>query len=65
VSETGVRGAGLCNHCAHQKIVRTTRGSAFSLCRRSTDEPERFPRYPRLPVQACAGFERLAADPSA
>jgi hypothetical protein len=52
-----VPGAGLCNNCRHQQIVRTTRGSAFSLCRRSKDEPERFARYPRLPVQRCPGYE--------
>jgi hypothetical protein len=49
--------AGLCDSCRHQQIVRTTRGSAFSLCRRSRDEPDRFPRYPRLPVTGCAGYE--------
>ena len=57
--------AGLCNDCAFQQLVRTTRGSVFSLCRRSRDEPERWPRYPRLPVLKCAGFERAkraAAD---
>jgi hypothetical protein len=48
---------GLCAECRHQRVVRNTRGSVFSLCRRSKDEPERFPRYPRLPVTACAGFE--------
>jgi hypothetical protein len=48
---------GLCDHCRHQQIVRTTRGSVFSLCRRSRDEPERFSRYPRIPVLACPGFE--------
>jgi hypothetical protein len=52
--------AGLCDTCAHQRIVRTTRGSVFSLCRRSKDEPERFPRYPRLPVTRCPGWERRA-----
>ena len=50
--------AGLCDSCRHQQIVRNTRGSVFSLCRRSRDEPERFPRYPRLPVTACPGYER-------
>ncbi|HEX4008858.1 MAG TPA: hypothetical protein VHX62_02550 [Solirubrobacteraceae bacterium] len=49
--------AGLCDHCRHQQLVRTTRGSVFSLCRRSKTEPERFVRYPRLPVLECAGFE--------
>jgi hypothetical protein len=51
------RVGGLCDHCRHQQIVRTTRGSVFSLCRRSRDEPERFSRYPRIPVLACPGFE--------
>ena len=49
-------GFGLCDTCAHQQIVRNTRGSVFSLCRRSRDEPE-FPRYPRVPVVECRGHE--------
>ncbi|MEA2124638.1 MAG: hypothetical protein QOI80_1420, partial [Solirubrobacteraceae bacterium] len=44
--------------CAHQQVVRTGRGSVFSLCRRSKTEPERYPKYPRLPVLRCAGFEQ-------
>jgi hypothetical protein len=52
--EAGVR-AGLCDRCRHQRVVRTTRGSAFSLCLRSRDDP-RFPKYPRIPVLACAGY---------
>ena len=55
--------AGLCNRCRHQQIVRNTRGSVFSLCRRSRDEPERFPRYPRLPVTACPGYEPAEPEP--
>ena len=51
--------AGLCDACRHQQLVPNTRGSVFSLCRRSQTD-ERFPRYPRLPVMACAGFERPA-----
>jgi hypothetical protein len=47
---------GLCDTCVHQQIVRNTRGSVFSLCRRSREEPE-FPRYPRVPVVACKGYE--------
>lgn len=49
---------GLCDRCRHQQVVRNTRGSVFSLCLRSKDEPDRFPRYPRLPVTQCAGYER-------
>ena len=62
--------AGLCDRCRHQQIVRNTRGSVFSLCRRSRDEPERFPRYPRLPVTACSGYQTVepatgaGADPA-
>ena len=47
---------GLCDSCVHQQIVRNTRGSVFSLCRRSRDDP-RYPRYPRMPVLECAGHE--------
>ena len=55
---------GLCDSCRHQRIVRNTRGSVFSLCRRSRDEPDRFPRYPRLPVLACPGYDRDEPDGS-
>jgi hypothetical protein len=55
--------AGLCDSCRHQQIVRNTRGSVFSLCRRSRDEPDRFPRYPRTPVSQCVGYE--VAEPDA
>lgn len=50
--------AGLCDRCRHQQLIRNTRGSEFSLCRRSKTEPDRFPRYPRVPVTRCAGYER-------
>ena len=53
--------AGLCDACRHQQLVPTTRGSVFSLCLRSRTQPDRFPRYPRLPVTQCPGFE--PADP--
>jgi hypothetical protein len=49
--------AGLCNACVHQQLVPNRRGSVFSLCRRSKTDPA-FPRYPRLPVVECRGFER-------
>jgi hypothetical protein len=51
---------GLCDTCVHQRIVRNTRGSVFSLCERSRDEPE-FPRYPRVPVLECRGHETNAS----
>jgi hypothetical protein len=56
--------AGLCDSCVHQRIVRTTRGSEFSLCERSRTDPA-YPRYPRLPVLECPGYERRPAGTSA
>jgi hypothetical protein len=47
---------GLCDTCRHQRLVPNTRGSVFSLCERSRTEPE-FPRYPRIPVLECRGYE--------
>jgi hypothetical protein len=47
--------AGLCDRCRHQRIVENTRGSSFSLCELSRTNPD-FPRYPRLPVKSCTGF---------
>jgi len=47
--------AGLCDSCKHQKLVRTTRGSVFSLCERSKTD-SRYPKYPRLPVKRCEGY---------
>jgi hypothetical protein len=55
--------AGLCATCQHQQIVPNTRGSTFSLCRRSKTEPE-YPRYPRLPVVECRGWEARRASSS-
>ena len=57
--------AGLCDTCRHQQLVPNTRGSVFSLCRRSRTEPERFPRYPRLPVGVCPGYEPRGEDVAA
>jgi hypothetical protein len=48
--------AGLCESCAHQRVISNTRGSSFSLCELSKADPA-FPKYPRLPVLECAGYE--------
>ena len=47
---------GLCDSCRHQKLIHNTRGSTFSLCERSRTDPS-FPKYPRLPVTECRGYE--------
>ena len=48
---------GLCDSCAHQVVVWNTRGSSFSLCERSKTDP-RYPKYPRVPVLECRGYEK-------
>jgi hypothetical protein len=55
--------AGLCASCRHQKLIHNTRGSTFSMCERSKTD-ERYPKYPRLPVVECAGWERREAGAS-
>jgi hypothetical protein len=52
-------GVGLCATCAHAREVASAKGSTFWLCERSVADP-RFPRYPRLPVVRCPGFEGSA-----
>jgi hypothetical protein len=53
---------GLCDACLHQRLVPNTRGSVFSLCERSRQDPA-YPRYPRIPVLSCPGFERRQPAP--
>lgn len=48
--------AGLCDVCRHVRVIRNRRGSIFRLCKRSATDPA-FPRYPRLPVVRCDGYE--------
>jgi hypothetical protein len=47
---------GLCDRCRRQRLVPNTRGSVFSLCERSRDDPS-YPRYPPVPVRSCPGFD--------
>ncbi|MDP9114165.1 MAG: hypothetical protein M3O20_10850 [Acidobacteriota bacterium] len=53
---------GLCEHCANAKIIRSDRDSIFYQCRLSATDP-RFPKYPRLPVLTCGGYQQLATPP--
>jgi len=48
---------GECATCRHMRRIVSDRGSVFILCRRSAED-SRFPKYPRLPVAGCAGFEQ-------
>ena len=53
---------GLCGQCAYERTVKSAKGSTFILCRRSERDAS-FPRYPRLPVMSCPGFEERETDP--
>jgi hypothetical protein len=55
------RDVGLCSDCRFMRRIESDRGSIFHLCERSATDA-RFPKYPRLPVLQCAGYEALDAD---
>jgi hypothetical protein len=48
--------AGLCDKCRHVKKLSNAKGSTFYMCHLAESQPK-FPRYPRLPVLKCDGFE--------
>jgi len=48
--------AGLCATCRHVRLVPSSRGQTFYMCRRAEADPA-FPRYPALPVLRCRGYE--------
>jgi hypothetical protein len=48
---------GLCADCSHSKRIQSDRGSVFFLCQLALTDA-RFKKYPRLPVLACAGYEK-------
>src|SRR5262245_61744747 len=54
---------GLCGSCRYAREVTSGRGSVFVLCERSRDDAS-FPRYPRLPVLECRGYEPVEAGGS-
>jgi hypothetical protein len=47
---------GLCADCRFIRVVQSARGSKFYFCERSATDPT-FPKYPRLPVLLCRGYE--------
>ncbi|MGA2413136.1 MAG: hypothetical protein ABSF59_01745 [Candidatus Sulfotelmatobacter sp.] len=52
---------GLCAGCVHARRIRSDRGSTFLLCQLSLVD-QRFPKYPRLPVLACGGYQKRSGD---
>jgi len=47
---------GLCATCQHLRFIVSDRGSTFYQCGRSASDAN-FPKYPRLPVLQCPGYE--------
>lgn len=55
--EESVRASvGLCHDCRLKRLIKSDRGSTFYLCARSAVDAA-YPKYPRLPVLTCAGYE--------
>jgi len=59
----GAAKIGLCQKCRHAQVIRSDRGSVFYLCRLHFTDPQ-FPKYPRLPVIQCSGYQ-AAESPAA
>ncbi len=53
---------GLCKSCVNARTITSDRGSQFTRCALHDVDP-RFPKYPRLPVLACNGYQSTT-DPS-
>jgi hypothetical protein len=54
--------AGLCADCVQARQLESARGSVFLLCNLSHTDP-RFPKYPRLPVLSCDGYQKNLERP--
>ncbi|WP_321476050.1 hypothetical protein [uncultured Paludibaculum sp.] len=54
---------GLCETCVWVRRIANDRGSVFLLCRRALTDPS-YPKYPRLPVLRCLGFEPVPPPPT-
>ena len=52
---------GLCSQCLQMREIHSDRGSTFYMCQLSATDP-RFPKYPRLPVLQCLGYQPSKPD---
>jgi hypothetical protein len=52
---------GLCARCRFMRRMKSDRGATFYLCERSATDAA-FPKYPRLPVLECSGYEQVSAQ---
>ena len=55
-NEKSADGIGLCAQCEFMRRIQSDRGSVFYQCQLSATNPK-FPKYPRLPVLQCAGYD--------
>jgi hypothetical protein len=55
---------GLCATCQHPKLNETRRGTVYLRCTRAEWDVA-LPRYPRLPVTRCTGFDPASPSPGA
>jgi hypothetical protein len=61
-SDASSTNPGLCRDCQYARVLTSDKGSEFWQCQRSFTDP-RYPKYPRLPVQECPGYEAKAQTP--
>lgn len=54
---------GLCARCHHAKKIETAKGSRFYFCQKSLEAAKNYPRYPRLPVVSCKGYNDVYESP--
>jgi len=54
--------SGLCESCRFARTIVSDRGSQFTQCSRSRYEAHLFPKYPKLPVLSCDGYEKKTDD---
>ena len=47
---------GLCEACRHARKLTSSSGTTFYQCLLAETDP-RFPKWPRLPVLSCSGYE--------
>jgi len=53
---------GLCATCRFGRPIASSRGSEFWQCGKAAED-RAFPKYPRLPVVQCRGYEEGAREP--
>jgi len=52
---------GLCALCRHARTTVSDRGARFTRCDRAKLD-RAYPKYPRLPVLSCPGYEPSAIE---